>query len=391
MLKQLTRVLLLIFLFSTSLLAQDGLPVSAYVTHEGLVIASSQQQVVHGNITQFRHLKWRDDGRYLLFHNGNNLNLYNASTHQITLLNAHSTIFPADFINDQAVIYAANPQPITSQNGPAMTATIYSHAIDGEAQALGSIEFLVGCAGTFPFPMDAIYNNETGFGGRSLIFAYSDYGLIYSTSCDGVGMGLFNFDTQQTERLGSHLTRATLSPDRTRLATFDEASGALQVIHLADRSIQNVPISHAPDQITWNQDGTALFYSARHFISDPLPISAEEEATLISKLGLSRDSIPQYQASVHRVDLQGNETLLFHEPAWAIGSLNSHARGVYFNVIFNGESWVEALTQGAVDPFAQDSFMQAWHSVQVSTLLVPEHGGNVSLLIDDAYQVALRP
>lgn len=392
MLKQLTRVWLLVALFSTSLLAQNGLPASAYITQAGLVIESSQQHIVHGNMTQFRHLKWRDDGQYLLFYSGNNqVNLYDAVNDQTVLLHAHSTIFPADFIHHQAVIYGANPQPTTSHNAPAMSVTIYNHPLGGAAQAIGSIDVLVGCAGTFAFPMDAIYNNETGFGGRSLVFAYSDYGLIYSTSCDGVGVGLLNLTTQQTEVLGGSLTRATLSPDRTRLATFDEASGVLQVIHLGDRAVQTIPITHAPDQIAWNADGTALFYSARHFIGDPLPLSADEEATLITKLGLPRDAIPQYQVSLRRVDLLGNETLLFQEPAWAIGGLNGHTRGVYFNLISNGESWVEALTNGTVDPLSGDSFMQAWHSVQISTLLIPEHGGSASLLINDAYQVTLRP
>jgi hypothetical protein len=391
MLKQLTQIGLLAFIFLTTILAQNGSASSAYVDRNGLIIQTNQQQIINGNITDFRHLKWREDGRYLLFYSEHHhINLYDPNADQVTLLQGNSTIFPADFTTDQAVVYSANPQPV-AHDVPAVALTVYRHPIGGQAEAIGTIQVLIGCGGTFIFPMDAIYNNETGFGGRPLIFAYSDQGIVYSTSCDGVGVGLLNLATGETEILGDKLTRATLSADRGRLVAFDEQSGALQVIHLADRARQTIPLSDTPDQITWNQDGTAIFYSTRHFISEPLPLSADEEAVLIAKLGLSRHAIPQYHVSVRRVDLNGDDRLLFQEPAWAVGGLNSHANGVYFNLISNGETWVEALANGTVDPFAGDSFMQAWHSVQVSTLLIPEQGGAPALLVDGVYQMALRP
>lgn len=392
MLNQLTRLWLLILVLASTIFAQNGLSSSAYVVENRLIIETTQQRTVDGNMTEFRHLKWRDDGRYFVFHSGHNqVNLYDPASDQLAVLHTHSTIFPADFTTDQAVIYVGNPQSVIAQNAPAVSLSIYHHPIGGQATTVGEIQVLVGCAGTFIFPMDAIYNNETGFGGRPLIFAFSEHGIIYSRSCDGVGVELLNLSTGQTESLGTTLTRAVLSPDRGRLVGFDEHIQALQIINLADRTQQTLSVAQVPDQITWNHNGTAIFYSTRHLMGDPLPLSLDEEETLIAKLGLSRDAVPQYQVSVRRVDLSGDDRLLFQEPAWAVGGLNSHADGVYFNLISNGESWVEALANGRVDPASGDSFMQAWRSVQVSTLMIPEQGGIPTMLTYDAYQVALRP
>ncbi len=395
MVKRLTFILLCCALSVMSLHAQSGLPASAYINAEGLVIEAGTRRVISGGLTEFSHLTWSADGRYLLFaRGGTSLHLHDSGSGQTRTLTTEAGFLPAAFTPDGAVVYAAGqPGTITqTDGGPAMQMTVFRVNLDGgDASALGEIAVLVGCGGAYPFPMDAVYNNEAGFGGRGLIFALTEDGLLYSRSCDGIGLNMLDLETGETRTLNSRLSRAKLAPEGGRVLAVDENSGGLVVLNLADGAQQTLPTAARIDQIAWASSGAAL-YSTRSLLPEPLPLSAEEANAVASVLGLPAHAIPQYQVSVRRVDLNsGAESLLFSEPGWAIGRLSSQGGGVFFSVISNGETWVEALANGTINPVAPDSFMQAWRSVEVTVLRVSENNGEATMIARNAHQITLRP
>jgi hypothetical protein len=394
MVKQLTLLLLCFVLVVTSLQAQSGLPASAYINAEGLVIDAGTRRVIAGGMMEFSHLTWSADGRYILFlRNGNALYLSDSASGNSQTLTTESGFLPATFTQDGAVIYAASGVNTQADGAPAMTLTLFRVSVNGgDSEPLGEITVLVGCGGAYPFPMDAVYNNEAGFGGRGLIFRLTAYGIVYSRSCDGIGINLFDLSTGETRSLHRHLSRVEVSPDGERVLGVDESNGALVILHLADSSQQTIPTTSRVDQLAWGSGGNSVVYSTRALLPEALPLSAEEANVVASVLGLAPNAIPQYQVSIRRVDVNnGGASLLFSEPAWAIGRLTSQGGNVYFSVISNGETWVESLANGAINPVAPDSFMQAWRSVEITLLRVSENNGEAATIARDVHQVTLRP
>lgn len=376
----------------------NNLPPSAYITEEGLVIEAGARRVIGGGMTEFSHLTWHQNGRFLLFQrdSGGQIILYDDATGEARTLTTTGGFLPAAFTRDGAsVIYTADPahdRIVETGGRPMLPVTVYRAAIDGGAvDALGEVMVGVGCGGGFTFPMDAVYNKEAGFGGRGLIMADTPHGLLYSTSCTGVGLALFDTASGESRGVGDAFSRPQLSPDGGRVLAANEGGG-LVIVNLADDGQQTVNTGAPVDQIAWNADGGAIFYSTRALSAEPLPLSAEEAGAVANALGLPPDGVPQYQVSLRRVDLaSGAETVIFSEPAWAIGRMTGVGGAVVFSVISNGETWVEALANGTVDPFAPDSFGQAWRSVEITALRVPEGGGDAVALARGAYQITLRP
>ncbi|TVR20623.1 MAG: hypothetical protein EA396_10175 [Anaerolineaceae bacterium] len=376
-----------------------NLPPSAYVAEEGLVVDTGTRRVIGGGMTEFSHLTWRADGRFLLFQRGGGgqVALYDDATGETRQLTATGAFLPATFSHDgTAVIYTADPahdRIVETGGRPMLPVTVYRAGIDdGAVSALGEVMVGVGCGGGSPFPMDAVYNKEAGFGGRGLIMADTPHGLLYSMSCTGIGLGVFDTASGESRGLGDGLSRPQLSPDGGRVLASDELGGGLVILNLADGGQQTVGTSAPVDQIAWNTDGGAIFYSTRTLSAEALPLSAEEAGAVANALGLPPDGVPQYQVSVRRLDpASGAESVIFSEPAWAIGRMTGAGGAVFFSVISNGETWVEALANGTVDPFAPDSFGQAWRSVEITVLRVAEGGGDAVALARGAHQMTLRP
>jgi len=372
--------------------AQAGLPGGAYVTAEGLVIDGAV--VVPGDPTTFRHLRWSENGRYLAFQQVTDrvqVHLHDTTANQTRTLTEAGGFLPPAF-DGSTVYYTADPRAIEqTADGPILPVTVYRQAVDApQAEPTGDIRLGVGCGGGSPYPMDAVYNQEAGFGGRGLLLAAQAGDLLFSTGCNGQGVARFDPERGTSSVIDPNLSRATLSPNGEALAGVDETNGAIIVLTLADDSRRQLTPSAPVDQLTWGNTGT-LYYSTRTLLETTLPVTADEGMAVEAALGIAADSIPQFQVSVYRLRLDdGGSTLVFSEPGWAVGQLHAEGSTLTMSVIANGESWVEALAGGAIDPTAPDSYRQAWLSVGVAILQMPTSGGDPIDIAQGVYQIRPR-
>ncbi|MFW5748782.1 MAG: TolB family protein [Chloroflexota bacterium] len=386
-------------LSATPATAQAGLPVTAYVDAEGLAVYIPGQGVVHriaGTPTQFNNLRFDANGSRLLYtryvNGGQAVHLLDVGSGSQQTLTENAAFLPPAFGRDGAVYYTEmnNSEITESPTGPQLGVTIFRFDI-GSAQPVGEVGVGVGCGGGSPFPMDAAYNIEAGFGGRALTFTDTASGMLYSLNCAGVGLGLVDLETGEIRILSEAISRVTLAPDEARIAGVDERSGQLTVIDLRDGAASTLGNAHPVDQLTWSSDGGAVFYSSRELLPDPLPLSEDEAAAVARTLGLPADGIPQYNVRIQRISTGGGESTIFSEPAWAVGRMYSRGGALYFSLISNGEAWVEALASGEIDPLAADSFAQAWQSVVITLLTMPGSGGDVTEIGRNMYLFRLVP
>jgi hypothetical protein len=374
--------------------AQAAMPAAAYVDDSGLVIyRGGVQHQVSASPTNLLNLRWSDSGEYLAFQRYNSANaliteVLNASSGERETISETSTFLPAAFDGGDLIYGEIDPD---AEPGPLRAVTLYRRPVTGgETQAIGTIEVGVGCGGGSPFPMDAVYNAEAGFGGRPLTLEATDAGILFSMNCAGIGLSLLDAASGEVRVLGDSLSRGIIGPAGDRVAAVDEGNGQLVVVTLTSGERRALAASRPVDQITWDNDGSALYYSTRTLMDLPLPLSDDEAGVVARTLGLPADGIPQYVASITRITLNGSqESVVFEEPAWAVGRMQDGSDGLYASLISNGEAWVEALTNGTIDPLSPESFQQAWRSVPVT--LVRVGGGQVAEVREGIHLFRLHP
>ncbi|MFW5772594.1 MAG: hypothetical protein ACOCZH_04645 [Phototrophicaceae bacterium] len=292
------------------------------------------------------------------------------------------------------VIYAIESPDAITQGGdgiPRMPMRVVSQELrpDAPTEPLGTFDFGVGCGGGSPFPMDAIYNMEAGFGGRALTLVRTEFGILHSLDCAGGGLGLLDLDTGESATLAADVSRVRLSPDGRQAAAV--RGGSLVIFNLANRDNRSIGVSVAPDQIAWG-DNSTIFYSVRTLVGAPLPLSSEEAQALAANLGLSADNIPQYNVAIYRVDLgSGQDSSVYNGPGWAVGRMFASQGSLYFSVIPNGEGWVEAIASGSIDFSDPRSYIQEQRAVSVTLLRIPLGGGSAVEVASGMGRVALHP
>ncbi len=356
------RLLLVLILCIVVSVASQDIPPMAAVTGSTLTIYTDggTQPVMDG---RFGSMAWSPDGQYLAFtvlDAQPRLMLMQPGGTPVEVASPVSHL-PATFSTDSGqIIYTVyGDTTSTSPDGwPQTPLVIYSAPINQPQQAasVGEITFGVGCGGGSPFPMDTLYSQEAGFGGHGLTFTQTDSGILYSTTCAGVGLGLFDPLTGESTLLAADAANAVLSPDRTQVAAV--RGGGIATFDLASASeIAYIPVV-APDQLAW---GDTIYYSTRSLNDRPLPVSAEEAAAL-SQIGIAADGIPQYTVSIYRLN---NGSPVYQGPGWAIGRMFVSRGTLYFSLIPNGTEWVEALGNGRLDPTAPDFYGQSVRAMPV--------------------------
>ena len=109
----------------------------------------------------------------------------------------------------------------------------------GSARVAGSFVQGVGCGGGSPDPADHIYKMEAGYDGNGLTLAWMPQGVVYSTTCNGIGLALANTTGQVLWNVGN-LSRAAISPDRTRAVAIQGGNGQQTTVALLDLATGNV-------------------------------------------------------------------------------------------------------------------------------------------------------
>jgi len=390
----LMSVVLLITMMGFTIFAQEAPPPLAAVTNGGLVlvVGGASQQVERANIAYY-DLTWSPDGSKLAYTvndgSATRLMLTDSAGSTPTLIAGNVSYMPLTFTADSAqVIYTVedSTQVTTMANGlPGSTMNVF---VQGNESPIASFGFGVGCGGGSPFPMDAVYNTEAGFGGSALTFEATPYGILYSTACTGQGLGLLNFETGESVSLGDNLSRAKLAPDGRRALVLQ--GGGLSVLDLESRQVSGIATSATPDQIGWGVDGSA-YYSTRTLLIDAMPMAPEEASAFSAYLGMEASAFPQYEVALYQVDLNsGADSQVYIGPGWAIGRIFAAQGGVYFSLVPNGEAWVEAIAAGTLDITAPDSFFRERQIVAARLMRLVGDGTSVEVG-SDIGQATPRP
>ena len=389
-------LLIILAALPLALNAQGGdLPPIAAVTNGQLFIygpGGQAQNVSGGGFQRFSSLTWSPNGQalaYAVANGGYTVHTANRGGGGGVQLATGASFMPLTFSADgSSVIYAVNGDIVQGDAGPLQTMTVLSQTASGGSQpeSIGQFSFGVGCGGGSPFPMDGVYNTEAGFGGRGLTFARTDFGLLHSVSCAGTGLALLDLETSEDRLIDASLTNATLSPDGTRVAAIRQ--GGIVVINLADLSQQGLPNAALPDQLAWTDNNT-IYYSVRHLLGEPLPLSEAEAQVYSNTFGVAPNTIPQYSVDLRRISLGGGDSLAYSGPGWAIGRIFASGGAVYFSVVPNGEAWVEALANGSIDFNASDGVLR--ERLTVAPRLFRLNGGAATELAADIGQARPNP
>lgn len=229
---------------------------------------------------------------------------------------------------------------------------------DTAPEVVATFEYVVGCGGGSPYPMDAVYSSEAGFMGNGLIFEVTPFGILHSTSCEGRGVALT--DSGITQVLSGDFARGSLSPDGTQMAgvrIIREDAGfstELVILDLTDGQLLPTQTDLQPDQVHWGADGAIYFTTRAQSGTVDLDVTDADIAAFREATGQEIPVIPAYDAALYRYNIIPGtaDPLWSAADAWAIGRLDSTPSALYFSVIPGAEPWVEAVLAGDDDPLA---------------------------------------
>ncbi len=297
--------------------------------------------------------------------------------------------FPISFTPDGQLLFAQTPAEFPSGDQPYQT-EFYTVEPENSAepQLVVAADFMVGCGGGSSIPADWVYWRETGFGGNHLILEWTDEGIVYSTSCAGVGTALLNPETGAVAELGTSLARASLSPDRTQLAgigityTDTGVGGTLEIVNLATQTVEEVTTEAVPDQIAWGTDGT-LFYSTRTESGNVLEdLTPEQMEAVTTGIGSEVPSLPAYTLTIHQLDPEtGDDTVVYTGEGYAIGRMIAlDEETLVFSQIPNLNAWVEGLVEGTLNSLSADYTSQAEAAVALEVFALNLSDGTTESL-----------
>lgn len=312
----------------------------------------------------FSGLTWSPDGRFLAYaapsEAGRQVFVTDRTGSVVTpIADDISFSFPPTFSPDSSEIFYVVDTGEFSPDAPTnQILNLFSAPVDGSAPPTlrATFAFGVGCGGGSSFPGDAVYWGEAGFAGSDIFFQLTPRGLLYTLRCTGEGIGLLDIATGETTVISDDLSRATLSPDGSRLAGvvvtqpdivgMSATGNTLNVVDLASGAVQTLQTASPPDQVAWGADGS-IFYSTRVQTDEIVPGSDTEALTQLGPGGL-----PLWAVGLHRVDLaEATDTQIYSASAFAIGRIYAtpDGSGVYFSQVENAGAWVEFVNANGAD------------------------------------------
>ncbi|MBI5931978.1 MAG: hypothetical protein HY862_21905 [Chloroflexi bacterium] len=295
-----------------------------------------------------RGLSFSPNGQYLayieLLENGNQrLEVSDTGKRSEILANPVAPDFPAAWSVTGERIAFLTP---TDQEG---TLTVNTALPTGEdLQTLGTIPFTIGCEDeTSPYAAERLYQRETGpFGNTFGLEWLPDNRFLYTTSCAGEGLAIWNPADNTSLNLGSDLSRAVVSPDHQQLLAM--AGDQTVLVNLTNGERTEIAMFEVADQLAW-ANNTQFYYTtitpsgAPFEISDPaVQERAEEQLGIFPyESVLNTVSIVQYDLS------SGTATPLWQGQGYAIGKLAvaPNQAGIVFSLIPSDRDMVLGFVQ----------------------------------------------
>jgi hypothetical protein len=414
-----TIICFLVWLVVSVVQAQDAAQPFAAVTDGVLgVYGLSQNPLIIDNPSNqgFRDMVWSPDGQrlaYLLVNDYYEPQLMVTNTSGGPPINLNTggieAGFPVTFSADGHLLYIGRGE-LPGADSHEYQVSVRRITPDEAAQpeTLGSFAMKIGCGGGSPLPGDWRYWDEAGFGGNYLILRMTEYGLLHSTGCGGLGLALLDLESGRDTPIGPDLFqqqgasegygRASLAPDGQHLAAVYTRYAqpiperSLVVIDLATLTATPVATAEQPDQISWGMDGT-LFYSVISFKENLVNALTDAEKQKLSETNTL--DIPGHDVIIHHVNpATGEDRVIYRGEGYAIGRMAASADGtaLILSQIASLRDWITAIADGRVDVLV-DSNGKAQRALVPVALFQLKLGSSTgpTLLGDNLAQFVLKP
>lgn len=393
--------------------AQTSL-VYAAVVDDNLFIFGLAEQPIQVTFNEFEpafssssimHARWNNDGSLLAFVQRNaargddgffivshDIVVVNLATSVIYPLEVQvSPIFPISFLPDGRLMFAQEggyvESSITSQ-----IINVFAIVPDGESQPeqIGRFLFGVGCGGGSPFPTDAIYWEETGFGGNPLFIASTSVGIIHTPICSGQGISLLAPDGNSIP-LNSDITRVKLSPDGNRLLGI--AGDDLLIYDLMTQTEQRIDIQSVPDQVAWGPQGSNDVYYSVVTEGPTLRFDDAQAAIISGTVGFDLTEISTFGLNIRRYNVTSRDDVpIYGGFGSAIGRMQVTADGsqLIFSVVPNLNAWVDAILAGEFGTSATSTYLIERALLPVDIVALDLASGNSTVIGTGQQQFTLR-
>jgi hypothetical protein len=318
--------------------------------------------------------------------------------------------FPFAFLPDDSILYVGQVDFLLdgSQYRPQLLRIAPEAGAQPETFGPGSMDYRVGCGGGSSFPGDWQYWDESrGFGGNALSLQLTDYGLLHSVNCGGVGLALLDLNSGDSQLIGpegmddaghvdSALARAVVSPDGKWLAAVRNQYSAagiarsLALVNLETLEITDLTTAAQPDQLAWGSDGTLFYSSAMQSHDLAAELTAEQSAALERALGYAFDFLPAYTVAIHSLNpATGEEAELYSADAYFIGRMAAADGRLLFSQIANGLDWLRGLADGTINMMTDETGEAQRAAVPVGLYQLDLSSGAVTQIGADVRQFTL--
>ncbi|HVO42787.1 MAG TPA: hypothetical protein VMT34_09195, partial [Aggregatilineales bacterium] len=198
-------------------------------------------------------------------------------------------------------------------------------------------------------PANQAYWRDTAPCGNPGLLAWLSDGTILFSSTSGNGVGKIPPGGSAPKTVIAKLRRTSVSPVGKELAgLLDDERGIphLEQVKISDGSTTEIPTQATPEQVVWNTNGAALFYSTaveKQTLTIDDPTLAERAK---AQLGVFPFRTTVYTIGLHRIDVRTKEDIaLFQGDGRVIDYIapSPDGAGVLFTVVQSGAAVVDAF------------------------------------------------
>jgi hypothetical protein len=382
--------------------AVEGVPALAGIRDNELTLFALSEDEMTARVTRALgeyyviDIAWSADGRFLAFvaiESGGVFTLYVQDvTTDADPIQISSNLYAGMAVNfstdSTQVIYGVESQTTSSVEGTQPADILIQGILTREAPSrLGTVNIGVGCGGMYSFPAQVVLDEEQGAFRRGSILELTPFGVIYTDNCTGIGTSLLNLQTGESVELSLDLSRVDVSPDGSRVVGISEAVAAvLTIVDL--ETLEQIPLGTVatPDQAIWGANDE-IYYSA---LTPGEMIPNSDTPLVVESSGMAE--IYRNQVAIHRVDLdEASDTTLYTGDAYAIGRMVAAPDGetLFFTIIPDTESWIEAINNGMLAPGLED-FEQGRAYFPVSVYRLAIEDGHVELVGENISQATFN-